>query len=163
MHKMRIAFFALLTINAGLHAAQPAPARIPTSVASPVEAALRKLDEDELMGIRRREIKFVENVYAPEVTLFPVYGPLKFEGPSGAREAWQSLYDRFAAIQRCEWSERVYHAGTAPAAWMTCLWYLGGSNSDGQPLELVLRVTRHYEKRQGRWKVVHEHFSAPER
>ena len=126
----------------------------------PFESALRKLDETELAGIRKREVKFVDTVYAPDVVMFPVYGPFKVEGLDRAREAWRSFYDTFAAITRCEWSERRYLASGAASAWMTCLWSLEGSNSDGQPLEMVLRVTRQYERRRGRWVVVHEHLSA---
>ena len=124
------------------------------------ESALRKLDETELAGIRKRDVKFVDAVYAPDVVMFPVYGPFKVEGLDRVREAWRSLYDTFAAITRCEWSERRYHASGPASAWMTCLWSLEGSNNDGQPLEMVLRVTRQYERRRGRWVVVHEHLSA---
>lgn len=134
-----------------------------STVGSAVESALRKLDEAQLEGIRKRNVKFLEEVYAPDATLFPMYGLLKVEGRNGAREAWQSLYDRFVTIKRSEWSERVYRSSGPVAAWMTCLWYLQGSNGDGRVLELVLRVTRHYEKRRGRWAVTHEHFSTPER
>lgn len=144
-------------------AAQRAVPRGPSTVTAAVEAALRKLDDTQLQDIRKREVKFVDEVYAPDVALFPIYGPLKFEGRDGAREAWQSFYDRFAEIKRSDWSERVYRIPGSASAWMTCLWSLQGTNSDGQELELILRVTRHYEKRQGRWMVVHEHFSAPQR
>ena len=126
------------------------------------ESALRKLDEAELAGIQKREVKFVDAVYAPDVVMFPAYGQFKVEGLDLVHDAWKSLYDTFATITRCEWSERRYHA-SANGAWMSCLWYLEGTNSDGQALQLVLRVTRHYENRRGRWLVVHEHVSAPMR
>ena len=135
-----------------------APSGPPASTA--LESAWRQLDEVELAGIRKREVKFVDAVYAPDVVMFPLYGPFKVQGLEGAREAWRSVYDTFATVTRCEWSERQYHASGAAASWMTCLWYLDGANSDGQPLEMVLRVTRQYEKRRGRWLVVHEHLSA---
>src|SRR5947199_27746 len=109
------------------------------AASTPFESGLRKLDETELAGIRKREVKFVDTVYAPDVVMFPVYGPFKVEGLDRVREAWRSLYDTFAAITRCEWSERRYVASGAASAWMTCLWSLEGSNSDGQPLEMVLR------------------------
>ena len=134
--------------------------RPPGSAVSVVEAALRKMDEAELAGIRKRDVRFVDAVYASDVVMFPVYGPFKVEGLDRVREAWRSLYDTFTAITRCEWSERRYQASGASSAWMTCLWSLEGSNSDGQPLEMVLRVTRQYERRRGRWVVVHEHLSA---
>ena len=127
-----------------------------------MESALRKLDETSLTGIRKRDVAFVDAVYAPEVVMFPAYGQIKVEGRDLARDAWKSLYDTFATITRCEWSGREYHA-SASGAWMTCLWYLEGTNSDGQPLQVVLRVTRHYEYRRGHWLVVHEHVSAPMR
>jgi len=130
--------------------------------ATPAESAIRKLDETSLAGIRKREVKFVDAVYAPDIVMFPAYGQFKVEGLDLARDAWKSLYDTFATITRCEWSERRYHA-SGNQAWMTCLWYLEGTNSDGQSLQLVLRVTRHYENRRGRWLVVHEHISAPMR
>jgi ketosteroid isomerase-like protein len=160
---MRMFVSTLLALGISLQVtlgAEPrAPAAIPSSAA---ESALRKLDETSLAGIRKRDVKFVDAVYAPDVVMFPPYGQFKVEGLDLVREAWKSLYNTFAAITRCEWSERRYHA-SGNQAWMTCLWYLEGTNSDGQSLELVLRVTRHYENRRGRWLVVHEHASAPMR
>ncbi len=151
MHKL---ILILLMVSAGGPAASPAtPA---------AESALRKLDETELAGIRKRDVKFVDTVYAPDVVMFPAYGQFKVEGLDLVRDAWKSLYDTFATITRSEWSERRYHTSSG-GAWMTCLWYLEGTNADGQPLELVLRVTRHYENRRGHWLVVHEHVSAPMR
>ncbi len=135
-----------------------------SSPAAPaIESALRKLDDAELAGIRKRDAKFIDEVYAPNVVIFPCFLPVKFEGLEGAREAWHSFFDRFATIRKCEWSERVYRAAGPAAAWMTCLWYLEGTNGEGQAVELILRATRHYEKQRGRWRVVHEHFSAAER
>ncbi len=164
--KTLVAVLMTLSIfGSGLDAAQRVASHKPASSASDagVEAALRRLDEAELQGIRQRDTKFVEGVYAPDVVLFPIYGLLKIEGLDGARTSWESLYDRFATIKRCEWSERIYHAIGPTSAWMTCLWFLEGADSDGQSLELTLRATRQYQKRQGRWLVVHEHFSRPER
>ena len=163
MRKAVAAVLILWTTVLDLSAAQRAALRGPSTVTAAVEAALRKLDDAELQGIRKREVKFVDEVYAADAVVFPVYLPLKFEGRDGAREAWQSFYDRFAEIKKSDWSERIYHAAGASSAWMTCLWHLEGLNADGQPLEMDLRVTRHYEKRQGRWLVVHEHFSLPQR
>ena len=153
---------ALLTLTALFLALVPVGLRPSGAPASATEAMLRKLDETSLAGIRKREVKFVDAVYAPDVVMFPPYGQLKVEGIDLVRDAWKSLYDTFATITRCEWSERRYHT-SAGGAWMTCLWYLEGTNADGQPLELVLRVTRHYENRRGHWLVVHEHVSAPMR
>ena len=154
-------FPTLLVLSASLPAQLTARPLLPPAVAG-IESVLRKLDETELAGIQKREVKFVDAVYAPDVVLFPAYGQFKVEGLDLVRDAWKSLYDTFATITRCEWSERRYHA-SANGAWMSCLWYLEGTNSDGQTLQLVLRVTRHYENRRGRWFVVHEHVSAPMR
>src|SRR5574340_664441 len=69
-------------------------------------AALRKLDDTSVAGIRKRDVKFVDAVYAPDVVMFPAYGQFKVEGLDLTRDAWKSLYDTFATITRCEWSER---------------------------------------------------------
>ena len=157
---MRKFLRALLTLAALFLALVPAGLRLSGAQASATEAALRKLDEASLPGIRKHEVKFVDAVYAPDVVMFPPYGQLKVEGIELVRDAWKSLYDTFATITRSEWSERRYHT-SASGAWMTCLWYLEGTNADGQPLELVLRMTRHYQNRRGHWLVVHEHVCAP--
>ncbi len=160
MHKLAPILLVVITSVRSTSPASDAGPHEGTASSGSTEATLRKLDEVELAGIRKREVKFVDTVYAPDVVMFPVYGPFKVEGLDRVREAWRSLYDTFAAITRCEWSERRYLASGAASAWMTCLWSLEGSNSDGQPLEMVLRVTRQYERRRGRWVVVHEHLSA---
>jgi ketosteroid isomerase-like protein len=163
MRKSLSGMLLVLSLVACRADAQPRPQRGASSLSPSVEEALRKLDETELAAIRKRDVSFVDRVYASDVTLFPVYSLVKVQGRASAKEAWQSLDDRFAAIQKCEWSERVYRAAGPAAAWMTCLWYLSGTNSDGQPVELILRATRLYEKRRGRWVVVHENFSSPQR
>lgn len=157
MRAHRLRFLVLLPLAIGLASSCSA-----SLAATPADSALRKLDDTSLTGIRKRDVKFVDTVYAPDVVMFPAYGQFKVEGLDLARDAWKSLYDTFATITRCEWSERRYHA-SGNQGWMTCLWYLEGTNSDGQSLQLVLRVTRHYENRRGRWLVVHEHISAPMR
>ena len=155
---MRTVMAWLLMLAAGSTAAQ---ALTPMGAASSVEPALRKLDDAELAGISKREVKFVDSVYARDVELFPPYGQFKVQGLDLVRDAWRSVYGTFATITRCEWTERRYHAsGGGASAWMTCLWYLEGTNSDGQTQQMVLRVTRQYERRGARWLVVHEHLSA---
>ncbi len=152
MKKSLAAGLAFVAAIASLHAAGPT-----------AESALRKLDDAQLKSIENRDLKFVDEVYAPDVVVFPYYTSLKFEGREGARTAWQSLYDRVATVKRSEWTERIYHTSGPASAWMTCLWHLEGTNSDAQAVELNLRVTRLYRRTGARWVVVHEHFSAPER
>lgn len=162
--RKRSALALMLCATSGIgHAAQQATPRKTPSASQAPESILRKLDETELAAIRKRDVAFVDRLYAADVTLFPVYSLVKVEGRASAKEAWQSFYDRFAAIQKCEWSERVYRAAGPSAAWMTCLWSLSGTNSDGQAVELLLRATRLYERRRGQWFVVHENFSVPQR
>lgn len=156
---MRTVMAWLLVLAAGSTAAQALTPK--GGAASGVESALRKLDEAELAGIAKRDVKFVDSVYARDVVMFPLYGQFEVEGLELVRDAWQSVYDTFSTVTRCEWTERRYHASSGGAsAWMTCLWYLEGTNSDGQPEQMVLRVSRQYERRGARWLVVHEHLSA---
>lgn len=161
---MRRLGLILLALTAGVSAARAAALPAGGAAATGVEAALRRLDDTELAGIAKREVKFVDSVYARDVVMFPLYGQFKVEGLDLVRDAWRSVYDTYATITRSEWSERRYRtAASGTSAWMTCLWYLEGTNSDGQSQQVVLRVTRQYERRGGRWLVVHEHLSAPMR
>lgn len=155
---MRSLCACLLIVAAGPIAVQASGPQARAS--SGTEAALRKLDAVELAGIAKRDVKFVDTVYARDVEMFPLYGQFKVEGLDLVRDAWQSVFDTFATITRSEWSDRRYHTSGAASAWMTCLWYLEGTNSDGQSQQMVLRATRAYERRGGRWLVVHEHLSA---
>ena len=158
--RMLLAWLALI-LATGARAAPPASSFPIGGAASGAEAALRKLDDAEVTGIAKREVKFVDSVYARDVVMFPLYGQFKVEGLDLVRDAWRSVYDTFSTITRCEWTERRYHtSGAGTSAWMTCLWYLEGTNSDGQSQQMVLRVTRQYERYGARWLVVHEHLSA---
>src|SRR5947209_15982563 len=127
MHKLAPILLVLIPIVRSTSPASDAGPHEETASSGSTEATLRKLDEVELAGIRKREVKFVDAVYAPDVVMFPLYGPFKVQGVERAREAWRSVYDTFATVTRCEWSERQYHASGAAASWMTCLWYLEGA------------------------------------
>lgn len=46
-------------------------------------------------------------------------------------------------------------------AWTTVTWHLTGKKKTGEAVELDGRQTAIWENRNGKWQIVHEHFSAP--
>ncbi len=46
-------------------------------------------------------------------------------------------------------------------AWTTFTWHLSAELNDGTPIETDGRQTDIWEKRDGKWLIVHEHISAP--
>lgn len=86
--------------------------------------------------------------------------PLEYRGWA-AYEA--GVKQQFAGFENLKFKlnndEKVHHAGST--AWATATWEADGKMKNGNKVSLEGRWTVIWEKKAGKWLIVHEHFSAP--
>jgi hypothetical protein len=92
---------------------------------------------------------------SPELTLFPVQGDVRLDGPA---EAGRGLEAMFRAIGPAEWTTvheaRVVRGG---AAWFT---YQFAVEAEGRPEPLLGRGSEVWVHRPDGWKLAHGHWSS---
>lgn len=98
--------------------------------------------------------------FAEDVVIFDVPPPLASRGLAGSRKATQDFMDATEGPLICDYSDihiNVYGNGAAGYMFLRFAGQLKGGGS----VDWLLRITQLYEKRDGKWWVVHEHASLP--
>ncbi len=86
--------------------------------------------------------------------------PLQYTGWAEYEAGVSNVLASFASAKFTPQSDlRVTRRGSV--AWTTVTWHLSGRKKTGEAVELDGRHTAIWEKRGGKWLIVHEHFSAP--
>lgn len=135
------------------------------------EASLELLDrrsEDEIRSLiadwedalRSRDLSLLLSFYGGDIVLFDVQPPFRTAGLSAVRELWEESLPLFPETFRIERRDLHIEAdgATAFAHW---LFRLSDCPADHPASQVWMRVSAGYRKRQGGWKIVHEHVSLP--
>ncbi|MCU0536654.1 MAG: DUF4440 domain-containing protein [Hydrococcus sp. Prado102] len=87
--------------------------------------------------------------------------PLQYKGWADYKAGIQkNLFDKMPKFKLSANDDlRVTRKGDL--AWTTFTWHLSAQLKDGTPIETDGRQTDIWEKRNGKWLIVHEHISAP--
>jgi ketosteroid isomerase-like protein len=124
------------------------------------EAQIRQLISDWIAAQCRKDIDGVMSHYAADVSVFGLTPPLLTQGAASWRSVWEARLPHFPAGFQTEMRDlRILVSGTvAVAHW---LFRFVGVRTDLPAVQSWFRITVGYQKRQGRWQIVHEHYSAP--
>jgi len=87
--------------------------------------------------------------------------PLKYNGWAEYKEGVQkSLFDQISAGKLTP-NDDLKITRRDDVAWMTLTFHLSFTLKTGAAMEIDCRHTAIWEKRRGKWLIVHEHVSAP--
>lgn len=125
------------------------------------EAEIRKLMDNWLRAVHAQDIDGIVSCYAPNILAFDAVSQLQFKGVDAYRKHWE------ACLSMCPPGSMIFEihdlnitAGN-DVAFCHGLSRCGGVGENGEEKTGWMRMTVCYRKRNGRWRVVHEHFSAP--
>ena len=100
-------------------------------------------------------------LYAKDTDLvFYDIAPLKYTGWSDYDQGVRKVLGGFEALKLTANSD-LKITRRANIVWTTVTYHLLAKLKSGGPMELDVRQTAIWEKRNGKWLIVHEHFSAP--
>lgn len=124
------------------------------------ESAIRQLIDDWATAIHSGDIERIMACYAPDVVAFDLPPPLQFVGAEAYRKDWESYLPAMNPSMKFEMRDLRIAAG-ADLAFAHYLSHFSGSEADGKPVDVWMRVTDCYRKVGARWLIAHEHMSVP--
>jgi uncharacterized protein (TIGR02246 family) len=124
------------------------------------EAEIRGLLDDWAKAAGTFDIDRIMEAYTPDILAFDAIAKLQFKGASAYREHWQACAAMCPGPMIFEVHDLAIEAGDG-IAFGHYLVRCGTIGEDGKEQSGYMRATFCCRKRSGRWKIAHEHFSAP--
>jgi ketosteroid isomerase-like protein len=124
------------------------------------ESAIRDVLEQWASATRDgREDEVLAN-HLDELVLFDVLAPLRYTSAAQYRASWDAWQPDTQGSLQFALQDLSVQAGT-DVGYAFGLLQCGGTLPDGQPFGETVRITFCLRKRDGRWKVAHQHVSRP--
>ncbi|MDD1012850.1 YybH family protein [Pseudomonas rubra] len=120
------------------------------------EDDIRQLIEQWLPAVRSRDVEAITAPYAENIRAFDAIQHLQFQGKAAYRAHWQACMDHCPGDMVFEIEQLQIQATPelALAHWLNRC----GPNKEES---CYMRATVGYQRIDGQWKVIHEHWSAP--
>jgi uncharacterized protein (TIGR02246 family) len=124
------------------------------------EAQIRHIVESWSAAVRARDVDRVMSHYAGDVVFFDLAPPLQLVGTAGYRRSLEEWFRSFSGPIGHEVHDLRVTAGE-DVAFTTSVNRVTGARTNGERTDVWVRATVGYRKRDGAWKVSHEHVSVP--
>ena len=124
------------------------------------EAKIRELIDHWANAARTSDLDGIMSHYAPDIVAFDAIAQLQFKGKDAYRKHWEACQSMCAGSMIFE-VHQLQIAARDDLAFGHYLSRCGGTGPDGVEKVGWMRATVCCRKINGRWLVVHEHFSAP--
>lgn len=98
--------------------------------------------------------------HAADVLIYDVLAPLRYEGAEAYRKSWEEWQPETQGDGLFELEDLAITAG-ADVAFASALIRCGGTAANGRTFEDLVRATFCFTKREGAWRVAHQHVSKP--
>jgi ketosteroid isomerase-like protein len=124
------------------------------------ESAIRELLERWASATRNGRKADVLSGHLPDVLIYDVLSPMKYEGVEAYRASWDDWQPSTEGEGTFDLEDLSVTAGDDVAfahAFIRC----GGTFPDGRSFEDLVRATFCLRKVSGAWKVAHQHISKP--
>lgn len=124
------------------------------------ETAIRTELDAWADAVRARDIARIFSHYDADIVAFDAIAQLQFKGADAYRAHWERCMAMCPGPMIFELHE-VQVAADEELAFGHALVRCGGTDPDDKETSGWMRMTACYRRRDGRWRVIHEHFSAP--
>lgn len=119
---------------------------------------IRAIIDRRVKAIREKDAAALSSDYAPDVIMFSLAPPLRYEGAN--REATEKWFASYQSAIECEISDVKVTTGT-DAAFCFYFYRIGGTLNGGDKVDMWVRITLCFRRTQGKWTITHEHQSVP--
>jgi ketosteroid isomerase-like protein len=126
------------------------------------EAEIAALEHHLISSIRIKDLDGVMSVYVPDDSLFvfDVIPPREYVGASAYREDWKDVLASFNGPITAEISD-LRITSSNYLGFGHSIQHITGTDRNGRNVDWTFRVTDCYRKVNGKWLIVHEHYSVP--
>jgi uncharacterized protein (TIGR02246 family) len=151
------------TIAAGLALATLTSAFMFTSVARADDKAdIEALEKRVGAGIEAKDPDAIMLNYVPgdSLVVFDLVPPRQYTGAEAYKKDWAGVFAGCADSPKFEISA-LDIAADRKLAYSHSIQHFSCTDAKGNKLEMTMRATDVYRKVNGKWLIVHEHFSVP--
>jgi uncharacterized protein (TIGR02246 family) len=124
------------------------------------ETLIRQLHDEFEAALKAKDMDRIMAQYAPDVIAFDAVGALQFKGAPEYRAHWERCFEHCPGDGFFEVHE-LHVEVSSELGYSRMLNHCGGPNAEGQMQTAWMRATRVWGRRNGEWRVIHEHFSMP--
>lgn len=111
-------------------------------------------------AFKERDLNGIMGIYAPNVVVYDATPPLQFDGADAYRKGYSDFLALFKGpLKVADPSIRIEQSGNVAFAFG--LEHLRGTLTNGRTVDIWLRFTDGWERRNGQWRIAHEHVSLP--
>lgn len=107
-----------------------------------------------------RDLNGVMALYAPDVVAYDVVPPLQFDGANEYRKDYSSVFAQFKGPLKVT-VPNIHIEQSGDVAFAFGLERLRGTLTDGTPVDMWVRFSDGWKRRNGQWRVEQEHVSVP--
>lgn len=124
------------------------------------EAQVRLLLQQWATATRKGQRNDVLASHLPDVLIYDVLAPMKYEGATAYRQSWDEWQPDTQDEGQFDLQDLSVTAGV-DVAFAHCLIKCGGVLPNGKTFEDLVRATFCLRKVSGLWRVAHQHISKP--
>ena len=124
------------------------------------EAQVRLLLQQWAAATRKGQRNDVLANHLPDVLIYDVLAPMKYEGAAVYRQSWDDWQPDTQGEGQFELQDLSVTVG-GDVAFAHCFIKCGGALPNGKRFEDLVRATFCLRKESGSWKVAHQHNSKP--
>lgn len=127
---------------------------------TPIQVEVREALAARDRAIGLKNVEAIMECYVDDLVYYDAIPPFQSKGSGGLREGWESCLpyfpERFGIV-----SEQLSIHGDGDTAAAHWIWRFTDLPADHGAMQTCLRATAILERREGQWKIVHEHCSVP--
>jgi uncharacterized protein (TIGR02246 family) len=123
-------------------------------------AEIQRVIDTWVGAFRHRDVEAALGVHAADAVSFDIVPPLRYVGTEAYRKPWVETFENFVGPIEVELRDVDITVG-ADLAFSRSLNRMVGTMRTGERVDLWYRWTACFQKRDGRWLIVHDHTSAP--
>jgi uncharacterized protein (TIGR02246 family) len=124
------------------------------------EAEIRQLADNWARAIRAKNIDALMSHYTPDILVFDLAPPLQYAGIAAYRKNFDEWFSSFQGRIGLE-IHNLSVSGSDDVAFSHSLNRISGKRTSGEETDVWVRATVCYRKKDGKWRVAHEHVSVP--
>ena len=131
-----------------------------TASESTLQAEVREVLTARNRAIGTKDVDAIMRHYADDLVYYDAIPPFQSAGAGGLRHGWESCLPYFPDHFGMASEQLSIHGDgdTAAAHW---IWRFTDLPADHGAMQTCLRATAILERREGAWKIIHEHCSVP--
>ncbi len=138
------------------------PAARHTRASSSGDAAIRALVQKMIVAFDAKDLDKIMSLYVTgnELVAFDFVPPRQYLGSDAYRKDWQEFLDMYSGMPKMEITDLTV-GSSGDLGYSHQIVHITGALKKGGTMDVTLRVTDVYRKRNGKWHILHEHVSVP--